>query len=63
MWNKVIADLRKKYNADYRKVRLIKDVNDLFIFMKAYDVNLSNEEFNEFILLYFSESPLDLIWI
>lgn len=63
LWNKVMSDLRKKYNADYRKIRLIKDVNDLFIFMKAYDTNLSNEEFNEFILLYFSESPLDLIWI
>jgi hypothetical protein len=63
LWNKVMLDLRKKYSADYRKVRLIKDVNDLYVFIKTREPNLTFESFNEFILTYFSESPLDLLYV
>jgi hypothetical protein len=63
LWNKVFTDLRKKYGGDYRKIKSIKDVNDLFLFIRQYDPLFSFESFNEFIIKYFSESPLDLIWV
>ena len=63
LWNKVMADLRKKYNEDYRSVRLIKDVNDLFLFMIKHDKSLTFDQFNEFVLQYFSESSLDLLYV
>lgn len=63
LWNKVMADLRKKYNEDYRSVRLIKDVNDLYSFMLKHDSSLTFDLFNEFVLQYFSESPLDLLYV
>jgi hypothetical protein len=63
LWNKVMADLRKKYKADYLNIRLIKDVNDLYSFMIVHDSTLTLESFNEFVLSYFSESPLDLLYV
>lgn len=63
LWNKALSEIRKKYSADYRKVRLIKDVNDLFTFMKSYEPTLNFDLFNDFILSNFSESPLDLIYV
>jgi hypothetical protein len=63
LWNKVMADLRKKYTEDYRSVRLIKDVNDLYSFMLKHDSSLTFDVFNEFVLQYFSESPLDLLYV
>ena len=64
LWNKVFHDLRKKYpSAEYRKIRLIKDVNDLYGFMKDCDQTLDFNSFNEFVLDYFSESPLDLLYV
>jgi hypothetical protein len=63
LWNKVMSDIRKQYGADYRKVRLIKDVNDLYSFIKEYDPTITFDSFNEFVLGYFSESPLDLLYV
>jgi hypothetical protein len=63
LWNKVMADLRKKYNEDYRNVRLIKDVNDLYSFMLKHESSLTFDSFNTFVLQYFSESPLDLLYV
>jgi hypothetical protein len=63
LWNKALAEVRKEYSADYRNVRLIKDVNDLFTFMKSHDSELDFQQFNDFILSNFSESPLDLIYV
>ena len=63
LWNKVMEDLRKKYNAEYRKIKLIKDVNDLYIFMYDHDSTLNFDQFNIFVMGYFSESPLDLLYV
>lgn len=63
LWNKLMSDLKKKYSLDYRNIRLIKDVNDLYSFIKKQDSSLDLDSFNDFVLLYFSESPLDLIYI
>ncbi len=63
LWSKVMFDLRKKYNSDYRKIRLIKDVNDLYSFIKSHDSSLELDSFNDLVLSYFSESSLDLIYV
>ena len=64
LWNRVMMDLRQKHpSVDYRIIRLIKDVNDLYQFMQRVDPSLDYDSFNEFVLGYFSESPLDLLYV
>lgn len=63
LWNRVFSDLYKQYGGNYQSIRSIKDVNDLYLFIKTYNDTLSIIEFNSFIIKYFSESPLDLIWV
>lgn len=63
LWSKVMMDLRAKYKVDQRTVSLIKDVNDLFQFIHSREESFTFDEFNDFVLQYFSESPLDLIMV
>jgi hypothetical protein len=63
LWSKVMSDLRKTYGASQKEVSEIKDVNDLFQFIRIYDQSFDFDKFNEFVLDYFSESPLDLILV
>lgn len=63
LWSKVMIDLKAKYNVDTRTVSLIKDVNDLFQFIQSREDDFGFEEFNLFVMKYFSESPLDLILV
>jgi hypothetical protein len=64
LWNRVFNDLSKKYKIKQATARfIIKDVNDLFLFMRPFEPELDQESFNLFLLQYFSESPFDLIWV
>lgn len=63
LWNRVFSDLSKKYGVKSSTVRLIKDVNDLFLFIRGFDPELDQSTFNSFVLQYFSDSPFDLIWV
>jgi hypothetical protein len=63
LWSKVMNDLKIKYKADRFEVSLIKDVNDLFQFIHSREEGFGFDEFNSFVLDYFSESPLDLILV
>ena len=64
LWNQVFNDLSKKYKIKQATARfIIKDVNDLFLFMRQFEPELDQESFNLFLLQYFSESPFDLIWV
>ncbi len=63
LWNKLFTDLRFSYKADYRKIRSIKDVNDLYAFLSEVDSTITFDKFNDFILQYFSESPLDILYV
>jgi hypothetical protein len=63
LWNKVMADLRVKHKDSSAEIRALKDVNDLFIFMKSKDNELDFEKFNKFVAEYFSESALDLLYV
>jgi len=63
LWSKVMMDLKSKYKVNQRTVSLIKDVNDLFQFIHSREEGFTFDEFNDFVLHYFSESPLDLIMV
>ena len=64
LWNMIIADLKKKWNSleDLNKLRNIKDVNDLYLFLSSkQETNIEN--FNEMIQKYYSTSQFDIAFI
>ena len=63
LWNKLFTDLHFSYKADRKQIRNIKDVNDLYVFLSKYEPKINFETFNTFILKYFSDSPLDILYI
>lgn len=65
LWNKLIDDLKKRYQdlASITKLSGVKDINDLFIFIKLRDASLSVLKFNEWIANYFSDSVYDIVYL
>ena len=63
LWSKLLGDLKKKYPTKGRELSKVKDINDLFIFLIALQPDLNFKKFNQLVQEYFSDSPLDLIWI
>jgi hypothetical protein len=63
MWSLVISDLRSKYSSWSKTIKKIKDINDLFIFMKTVDSTLEYVSFNRFIDRYFTSSQFDLLML
>ena len=62
LWSSLIADLKKKYPKDIYAIRTkIKDINDLYIFLKLRNTSVNYENFNEFLNPYFSNSIFDLM--
>jgi hypothetical protein len=63
MWSKLLTDLKLLYPTDWLKsIKKIKDVNDLFIFMSSKNTLITFDEFNEYIINYFSETELDIFF-
>lgn len=61
-WANVIDYLKKTYPKDIYTIRKhIKDINDLYSFIKLRDTSLNYEKFNDFIDHYFSDSIFDLL--
>ena len=60
-WSAVIVHLKKKYPAKVARVKTIKDINDLFIFMRGVEPELDYKKFNEFIDGNFTSSQFDML--
>lgn len=63
MWSKTIDDLKIKYPKLIKDINQIKDVNDLYSFIKKINPNISFLEFNNLISCNFTESMYDLLHI
>jgi hypothetical protein len=63
LWNKLFKDLKKKYPTSSLAIREIKDVNDLYNFIKSREGQPNLTAFNQYLLTYFSTSEFDLFWI
>lgn len=65
LWNKAIADLKRKYNqkADLIELTEVKDINDLFNFIQARDPENSLDSFNDWLDGYFSDSIFDMAYL
>ncbi len=61
MWAGVITHLKKTYPALIKEIKNIKDINDLYIFMKRQDSTLDYSSFNKFIDFYFTSSHFDML--
>lgn len=63
MWSKLLTDLKLLYPTDWLKsIKKIKDVNDLFVFMSSKNTGLEFDEFNDYIINYFSETEFDVFF-
>ena len=63
MWSNLISDLKSKYPNHLKDILEVKDINDLYSFLKRIDLDLDFDQFNEYINEYFSESIYDLMGI
>lgn len=65
LWNKMVDDLKKicETMSDRIKLTDIKDINDLFNFIKLRKPDLTIESFNDFLDMYFSDSVYDLVYL
>lgn len=62
LWSNVIRDLKKKYpKAIVEIMKKVKDINNLYTFIKRRDTTLNYDTFNDLIDQYFSDSIFDLI--
>ena len=65
LWNKAIQTLKKKYfsREEFIEIDKIKDINNLFSFLRLKDQTLTFSQFNSWINGYFSESVFDLFYL
>ena len=62
LWSKLVVDLKRKFNKDTYEIKnKLKDINDLYKFLKIRDSSLNYDKFNTIINDYFSNSPYDLL--
>lgn len=63
LWSSALYELKKKYPSEYKKIKNIKDVNDLYRVILLLDSTLNFESFNDFLDKHFSKSPFDVILV
>ena len=65
MWNKIISDLKPYCETQHEIIGLskIKDINDLFSFVRSKRPTYSLREFNSWIGTNFSETVYDMIYL
>lgn len=65
LWNKALAEIKKKYPDKDSIIQLqqVKDINDLFSFIVLREPETTVESFSQFIGSHFSDSIFDLIYL
>ena len=65
LWNKIIGDLKKKYNStpDIMSMNKVKDINDLFNYIYERDPEYTIPKFNDWLNNYFSDSVFDMAYL
>jgi len=65
LWNKILSYLKKmcQTDSDLIQITSIKDINDLFNFIRARRPNFTIAEFNDWLEHYFSDSPFDIAYL
>lgn len=65
LWSKIMNDLKKMCDGTSELIKLkeLKDINDLFNFLKKKDPNLTVVGFNDILDSYFSDSVYDLAFL
>jgi hypothetical protein len=65
LWNKIIDDIKPMYSGSSELIKMteIKDINDLYSFIRIKKPRYTVKEFNEFIRSYFSDSIYDLVYL
>lgn len=63
LWSKALSELKRQYCTPENivKIRSIKDVNDLYLFIKSKQPELTLSRFDDFISRFFSNSMYDLM--
>jgi hypothetical protein len=65
LWNKAIAELKKasETSQEFIQINRIKDINDLFSFLRKKRPGYSIENFNSWIYSHFSETVYDMVYL
>lgn len=65
LWNKILSDVKTlcSGSSDLMKLTKIKDINDLFSFVIDRNGPQDVDEFNDWILDYFSDSIYDIVYL
>ena len=63
MWASVTQYLKKTYPQKIKSIKNIKDINDLFIFIKSMDKELDYKKFNSIIDSHFTSSQFDMLML
>jgi hypothetical protein len=65
LWNKAIAELKKssKSSQEFIQINQIKDINDLFSFLRRRNAGYTIRDFNLWINSNFSETVYDIVYL
>lgn len=63
MWASITQYLKKMYPQKIKSIKNIKDINDLFIFIKSMDKELDYKKFNAIIDSHFTSSQFDMLML
>jgi hypothetical protein len=65
LWNKAMGDLKRMFSSQEDLIAMlrIKDVNDIFSYIRARDPEYTLDDFNDWIMDYFSETVFDMAYL
>jgi hypothetical protein len=65
LWNKILSGVKHLCSGSSDSIRMtkLKDINDLYSFIREKRINYTVAEFNDFIGDYFSDNQYDLVYL